>query len=73
VVRYNGGILDRNWIHLQDGTGKAGDGTNDILVTTTGTAKVGDVITARGTLAVDKDFGAGYTYAVLVENATIEP
>lgn len=72
VVRFNGGILDRNWIHLQDGTGKADDGTNDILVTTSATAKVGDIVTATGTILIDKDFGAGYTYAVLVENATIE-
>ena len=33
VVKFNGGILDRNWVHLQDGSGKAADGTNDLTVT----------------------------------------
>jgi hypothetical protein len=72
VVRFNGGILGRNWIHIQDGTGTAADGTNDLLVTSDAAAKVGDVITATGTVAVDKDFTAGYAYAVLVESAKLE-
>ncbi len=71
VVKFNGGILGTNWIHLQDGTGSAIDGTHDLTVTTLGTASVGDVITAKGTLVTDKDFGAGYTYAVLLENAEL--
>ncbi len=72
VVRFNGGILGRNWIHIQDGTGTAADGTNDLLVTSPAAAKVGDVITATGTVAVDKDFTAGYAYAVLVEGAKLK-
>ena len=72
VVRFNGGILGRNWIHIQDGTGAAADGTNDLLITSDAGAKVGDVITAIGTVAVDKDFTAGYAYAVLIESAKIE-
>jgi len=72
VVKFNGGILGRNWIHIQDGTGAAADGTNDLLVTSDAAANVGDVITVTGTVAVDKDFTAGYAYAVLVEGAKIE-
>ena len=64
--------MGRNWIHIQDGTGAAADGTNDLLVTSDAAAKVGDVITAVGTVAIDKDFTAGYAYAVLVEGAKIE-
>lgn len=71
VVKYNGGILGTNWIHLQDGTGSAADGTHDLTVTTLGTAAVGDVVTAKGTLVTDKDFGAGYTYAVLLQDAVL--
>jgi hypothetical protein len=71
VVKVNGGILDRNWIHLQDGTGKAADGTHDLLITSDGTARVGDIVTATGTIAVDKDFTAGYAYKVMLENAKI--
>jgi hypothetical protein len=72
VVKFNGGILDRNWVHLQDGTGKAADGTNDLLVTTDATPAVGDVVTVTGTVAVDKDFTAGYAYKVLIEKAAIK-
>ena len=71
VVKFNGGILDRNWIHVQDGTGMAADGTHDILVTSDATAKVGDIVTATGTVAIDKDFTAGYVYAVMIEGATV--
>jgi hypothetical protein len=72
VVKFNGGILDRNWLHIQDGSGKAGDGTNDLTVTTSAMAKVGDVVTVTGTVAVDQDFTAGYAYKVMLEKATIK-
>jgi len=72
VVKYSGGIMGRNWIHLRDGTGSATDKTNDLLVTTTEQAKVGDVITAKGVVRVDKDFGAGYVYKALVEDAALQ-
>ncbi len=71
VVKYNGGILGTNWIHLQDGTGSAADGSHDLTVTTLGTAAVGDVVTATGTLVTNQDFGAGYTYAVLLKDAVL--
>ncbi len=69
VVKVNNGIMNRNFIHLQDGTGEKG--TNDITITSQDTAKVGDEVTAVGTVTVDLDFGAGYTYPVIVEKATI--
>jgi hypothetical protein len=69
VVKVNNGIMGRNWIHLRDGTGAAA--TNDLLVTTDATAKVGDVVVARGTVATKQDFGAGYAYDVIVEKATL--
>ena len=72
VVKFNGGIMGRNWIHIQDGTGAAADGTNDLLVTSDASAKVGDVITVTGTVAIDQDFTAGYAYAVMIEGAKIE-
>lgn len=72
VVKFNGGILGRNWLHVQDGSGKAGDGTNDMAVTTDAPAKVGDVITVTGKVAVDKDFGAGYAYKVMLEEAKLK-
>lgn len=71
VVKYNPEIMGVNWIHLQDGSGSAADGSNDILVTTAGTANVGDVVTIEGVVATDKDFGSGYAYKVLIEKASL--
>jgi hypothetical protein len=71
VVKYNGEILGRNWVHLQDGTGKAADGSNDLTVTTTDETQVGDVITVTGKVSIDKDFTAGYAYPVILEDARI--
>lgn len=71
VMKVNNAIMGSNWIHLQDGSGVAKDGTNDLAVTTSATVKVGDIVTISGKLAVDKDFGAGYAYAAIVENATV--
>lgn len=73
VVRYNAGILGKNWIHLRDGTGSASNNSNDLLVTTLDQATTGDVVTVKGFVRVDKDFGSGYFYKVLVEEATLQP
>lgn len=67
VVKYNAGIMGKNWIHLRDGSGAAADDSNDLLVTSTLPAKLGEVITVNGVVRLDKDFGAGYVYKVLVE------
>jgi hypothetical protein len=71
VVKVNSGILGKNWIHLQDGSGSAAAGTHDILVTTKESAAVGDVVTASGTVRTDVKVGPGYAYAVLVEDARL--
>lgn len=73
VVKSNSGILDRNWLHLRDGSGTAAAGTHDLTVTTQATAQVGDVVVIKGTVRIDKDFGAGYAYPVIVEDASITP
>jgi hypothetical protein len=72
IVKFNPEIMGKNWIHLRDGSGSAKDETNDILVTTAEQAKVGDIVTMKGVVRVDKDFGAGYSYKVLVEDATLQ-
>lgn len=71
VVKYNPEIMGKNWVHLRDGTGSQANNTNDILVTTMSQAKVGDVVTVKGIVHADKDFGAGYSYKVLIEEATL--
>jgi hypothetical protein len=72
VVKFNGGILGRNWLHLQDGSGDAAQGTHDLTVTTDAVASLGTVVTVTGTVAIDQDFGAGYVYPILLEGATVE-
>jgi hypothetical protein len=71
VVKASIGILGKNWFHLQDGSGSAAEGTNDILVTSTDTAAVGDIVNAKGTVRTDVDLGSGYAYAVLIEEAAL--
>jgi len=70
VVKFNKQIMKRNWIHIQDGTGTEKD--YDLVLTSNDDVKVGDVITAEGKLAVDKDFGSGYFFPVIIEEAKIE-
>lgn len=72
VVKYNAGIMGKNWIHLRDGSGSAAARTNDVLITSLNAVKVGDVVTARGIVRTDKDFGSGYVYKVIVEEATFQ-
>jgi hypothetical protein len=70
VVKLNTGIMGRNWVHLSDGTvGPSGE--KDLTVTTDAIPAVGSTVVVRGTVATDRDFGSGYRYDVLVENAKI--
>ncbi len=69
VVKFNSKIMGTNWAHIQDGTGA--EGTNDLTVTTSANVKAGDTVLVRGVVAVDKDFGSGYKYKVIIEDAMI--
>jgi hypothetical protein len=71
VVKVNNGIMGKNWVHLQDGSGSAAKSDNDLLVTTQDKVVVGDVVSAKGTVRTDVNLGSGYAYAVLVEDAAI--
>ncbi len=69
VVRYNPAIMNRNWIHIQDGTGS--EGTHDLLVTSQDEAKVGQIVIVEGMIATDIDLGAGHTYVVMMEKGKV--
>lgn len=69
VVKYSPKIMKANWIHLQDGTGEAG--TNDLTITTQGEAAVGDTVLVKGILDLNQDFGYGYKYDVIIQNAEV--
>ncbi len=70
VVKVNNGIMNKNFLHVQDGTGTVG--SNDITITSQQTAQIGDKVAVTGRVATDVDFGAGYTYPILVEKAEIK-
>ncbi len=69
VVKFSPEIMKKNWVHIQDGT-KAGD-NYDLTITTLDVVKVGDIVTFTGTVSVNKNFGAGYVYEVVVEDALL--
>ena len=71
VVKYNEGVMGKNWIHLQDGSGDVGQGTNDLTVTSAAAASVGQTVSITGTVRTNRDFGSGYVYRVIVEDARI--
>ena len=71
VVKYNPGIMGKNWIHLRDGSGSREKKDDDITVTTLDSAAVGDVVLVRGTVHLDRNFGAGYVYPVIIEDAKV--
>lgn len=67
VTKVNTGIMGHNWIHIQDGTA---NGDNfDLTITTDDEPKVGDIVTYSGILNLNRDFGAGYTYELIMEEA----
>jgi hypothetical protein len=73
VVKVNAQIMGKNWLHLRDGSGSDADATNDLTVTTAGELpKVGDTVLVTGQVTTNKDFGMGYQYPVLVEDAEVK-
>ncbi len=71
VVKYNPNIMGKNWIHIQDGTGNPMENTHDLVITTTDTLTSEGIIIIEGKMTANKDFGAGYKYAAIVEEAKL--
>lgn len=69
VVKVNDGIMDKNWIHIVDGT--QFENLGDLTITTTETVNIGDIVTFKGVIVLDKDFGQGYVYDILMEEAKL--
>jgi hypothetical protein len=73
VMKVSPRIMGRNWVHLQDGTGSPETNTHDLVVTTSQEPSADwDIITMEGVLAANKDFGSGYSYAVIIEEASVK-
>lgn len=71
VVKANNGIMGRNFVHVQDGSGEAGAGNNNLVVTSQDIAQVGQQVAVSGKVTLNRDFGSGYTYPLLLEEASI--
>lgn len=69
VTKYNPNIMNINWIHIKDGT--SFNGKSDVTASSTTDVKLGDTISIEGKVTLDKNFGSGYIYGILIENATI--
>jgi hypothetical protein len=69
VTRFNSGILSRNWVHIQDGSEH--NGNFDLTATTSDFVNVGDQVIVEGKLTLDKDFGSGYFYSLIIEDAKV--
>jgi hypothetical protein len=72
VVKFSANIMKKNWVHIQDGSGNPSKGTNDIIFTSLENTSVGDIVTVQGTLYKDKNFGSGYKFPVILEQANIK-
>ncbi len=72
VIKFSPNIMGKNWIHLQDGSGDPLQSSHDLVVTTSAQPAAGqEIVLIEGTVRTNKDFGAGYKYVALVEDATI--
>jgi hypothetical protein len=72
VVKVSRGIMGRNWIHIQDGTGSAAGKDHDLVVTSQQAPEMDEIVQVEGVLRADRDFGSGYRYAALVEDASFK-
>ncbi len=67
-VKVNPMIMNRNWVHIQDGSGD----NYDLTVTTQEEILMGTVVSLEGVIALQKDFGAGYRYDIIMEDAVLK-
>jgi len=66
VTKFTGGIMRKNWIHLEDGSGGG-----DLIAITQQVVSAGQTVVVEGKVALDRDFGYGYFYELLIEDATV--
>lgn len=69
VVKVNNGIMNKNWVHIEDGT--EFNKVHDLTITTLETVKEGDIVTFKGVVILNKDFGAGYVYDLVLEEGVL--
>jgi GW (Gly-Tryp) dipeptide domain len=71
VVKANYGIMGKNWYHIQDGT-KAGGKNADLTITSADNLPMDAIVNFEGKIYLNKDFGAGYKYDIIMEEAKLK-
>lgn len=72
VMKVSPMIMGKNWLHIQDGSGDPAKNHHDLVVTSLAQSAVQSIVTVEGTLRANRDFGAGYVYEAIIEDAKIE-
>jgi hypothetical protein len=67
VTKYNASVMGRNWLHIRDSST-----LEDLTITTANTAAIDEIVIVEGKLKLDKDFGYGYVYPLIVEDASVK-
>ncbi len=66
VIKFNSNILGKNWLHIMDSSTQ-----DDLTVTTSSSVAIDDVVVVEGVIELEKDFGYGYVYPVIMEDAKL--
>jgi len=66
VSKFTANVMGKNWIHIRDHSSQ-----KDLTITTNVKVSLGDIILLQGKVVKDKDFGYGYIYDVIIEDAQL--
>lgn len=66
VIKFSPAIMGKNWVHIRDSSSEY-----DLTMTTNDKVETGDVIVVEGRLVLDRDFGYGYLYPIIIEDGKV--
>ena len=66
VTKFTANVMKKNWLHIRDSST-----LDDLTITTDGVAAIDEVVLIEGKLSLDKDYGFGYVYPLIVEDAKL--
>lgn len=66
VTKYTANVMGKNWLHIKDSSTQ-----EDLTITSNDAATLDSVVVIEGKLALDKDFGYGYVYPLIVQDASV--
>ena len=66
VTKFTANVMGKNWLHIRDSST-----LDDLTATTDSTVAIDEVVIIEGKLELDKDYGYGYVYPVILEDTEI--